>query len=342
MKAKSSMILVIALFIALNFPLSAVGFGQDRETDSKSKMAEVFQEAQGATAWSRTMPARPVSLVIEEGYQLPSLLLAKLKNWKGTEIASSRGSSIINESIDITGQPDYSSSSEVIFTVSGGGARFKNVERITATRTVENGLINTPDIIPGPTNDESFITVLIGGQVVLDNLRVATLPAGGIQKLLRYIPATDPSLVILGDHYAVVDENKLTDVSDETVTLFGRVPGGKKKRGDEFTTQGLCIRTIRPPGIVKWYINNPAGAGFSYKPEGPNALVWASAPSNAIDGIYNKNWGCGIALKVPTSCTISWYSSYYSACCNAAAAAIGKVPRWVNPGSIGWENCPLR
>lgn len=285
---------------------------------------------------------RPISLVIEEGHILPSLLLGKIRkgdNMQGTALPERP---IIDSGIEVADQTEPDQPVHLSFTILNGGARFQDSDGIISLVEVADGIVSTPTIVPGPLQDESSVNVSIGGKTVVGGLRVATLPSGGIENLLRALSPGDPAVIVLGDHFAVVDENKLVNVPDEAVMEQEQVAGRKKKSGDQVTTQGLCIRTPFPPGLVYWYINNPAGAGFSIKPETSNQLRWASTPSNAIDGIYNRSWGCGVALKVPDSCTVSWYSSYYTSCCNAVMAALGYVPKWVNPGSIGWPNCPLR
>jgi len=205
-----------------------------------------------------------------------------------------------------------------------------------------------PAIVSGSAYDESFIHVAINGETVIDNLRVATLPAGSIEKLARYISTNDPALIALSNHYAVVDENKLTNVTDEAVTIQMTAPGSTKELGEQAATASVCIRpfTLYGPGIVKWQMNNPGRSrwGYSFLPEGLPNLKWASPPSNNIDGLYNKSWGCRTALKVPNTCTVSFNGSSYSACCNNLGLLLGYKVEWVTPGQgyeSGWPTCPL-
>jgi hypothetical protein len=217
-----------------------------------------------------------------------------------------------------------------------------------------NGQLSLPAIRGTTAYDISLLTISIAGQPRLENIRVATLPTGSIQTLLRYVSPGDPALISLGDTYAVIDDSKLTIDTPEMVSGQVQLQDLSDQRlqaeqSTEEVFQGLCIRPIFPlRGLVKWDMKDPRAAGFSYKLEGPSTLAWASAPENVVDGIYNKNWGCNRALKIPDHCTVTWSASSYSYCCNLAGILIGKgLPRWVTPG-IGsgegstWPGCPLR
>jgi hypothetical protein len=109
--------------------------------------------------------------------------------------------------------------------------------------------------------------------------------------------------------------------------------------------QSACIRVLWGPGKVEWQHSTPGAGGqfFSVAPETTPTLVWAAAPQQDIDAIYNRFWGCGIALKIPSSCTATVTTSGgITACCNAAAAAIGHVPVWVNTyADTYFVDCPL-
>lgn len=113
---------------------------------------------------------------------------------------------------------------------------------------------------------------------------------------------------------------------------------------------GVCIRGPLGPGWVNWKMSNPGQNGYKYsvKPETSVNLIWAKAPSQAIDGVYRASWGNCSALKVPDSCTVDVNTSNtISSCCNAAMAALGHVVKWTNTCSSsssesGWPDNPLR
>jgi hypothetical protein len=105
----------------------------------------------------------------------------------------------------------------------------------------------------------------------------------------------------------------------------------------------VCIRTPLGPGVVDWTTPNPSGPEWRYsvKPESTSALVHGAAPSQNSDAVFRYYWGCGIALKVPDSCTLTINNGSASQCCNAAIASLGYVVQWVNPSAHGFPNCPL-
>ena len=299
-----------------------------------------------------------IVFLIEEDAVLPTQFFGKFKG-NADEIKNSNPVRFLkSEELTLPNQRALRSTMDLNFSLSGGGASFEETRGRQMTATTQSGIISTPIIRAGAVYDVDFLTVMVEGQVIIESLRVATLPIGSIQKLLEYVPTGDPALITYGDSYAVIDDSKLSIETDEAVT------------GDEFRLQedseksqrraasrmlSLCIRPIWEwHGIIKWQISDPKGAGYSYKLEGPNELAWASAPQNYIDGIYNKRWGCNRALKIPTHCTVNWYSgsvdwysASYSYCCNISGILAGKgVPRWVTPGGGGeansWVACPLR
>lgn len=104
---------------------------------------------------------------------------------------------------------------------------------------------------------------------------------------------------------------------------------------------GLCIRSPIGPGWVNWTMSNPASWGYSVKPESSGSLVWARSPGQDLDALYNRAWGCGVALKVADSCTATVGSGYIECCCNAAAAEFGHICQWVPTASHGFPSCPL-
>jgi len=74
-------------------------------------------------------------------------------------------------------------------------------------------------------------------------------------------------------------------------------------------------------------------------------LKWASAPQNDVDGIYNKDWGCGLALKIPNHCTAHVYQNWVVGFCNPLYIPVKGRIRWVTPGQGAedtWPKCPLK
>lgn len=301
----------------------------------------IAQQSQTDSSQGRVKTQR-ISFLIEQGFILPPQALARFRKPKDT-VDSIPDRFIINETVQVPGLVRNESSIELTFSMFEGNARFQSDEGVMATTLSMDGRIMTPAIISSTAYDESFFRVIYRGHTIIDRVRVATLPVGGIGNLGNRIIFADPSVITLGDHFAVVDESRITDVSDEAITFQSGENTNTAPNAPQ-TTASLCIRTPFAPGLVKWNFSNPGrtGAGFSVKPESSYALIWASAPSNAIDAIYNRQWGCGIALKVPDSCTVTWNSpSSWSSCCNATFAALGYVPKWVNPAQHNFPYCPL-
>jgi hypothetical protein len=74
------------------------------------------------------------------------------------------------------------------------------------------------------------------------------------------------------------------------------------------STRGVCVRTPFGPGKVNWEFASPGqgGAGYSVKPESGSYLIWASPPSQGIDGIYRSSWGAVRRSRCPT--VVLWTS----------------------------------
>lgn len=221
---------------------------------------------------------------------------------------------------------------EVHVEILAGEARFMKNRR-SMSAPLRGRTFSVPELSPGHLYDETTLSVSALGRT-LYRLRTVTLPVGGIEQLLEAV-AHDTSVVLQsGPGYALVNEQQL---NLEDLPLEGHV-----SLEGELYSKGLCVRVPWGPGKVDWNMSNPSSLGYSVKPETSSTLIWASGSSQDIDGIYNKFWGCGDAFKVPDSCTADVYSSgTISCCCNAAMMALGHVCKWVNPGSIGWANCPL-
>jgi len=300
-----------------------------------------------------------VSLLVEQGFVLPSQRLVSVKNKGGVCINPwDVHCVILAEPVELPERSKTDEPFDVTFTISGN-ARFKTPQGILAVTSTEGGVIMTPPIVAGPAFGESFVRAVVDGQTVIENLRVVTLETGGIDNLKKYIGTDDPGLIVLGDHYAVLDESKMR-VTTQAVT--GRTEGPTKKDGktggdpqeqsssqiaDQNAVDGVCIRAPWGPGWVDWvwgWSNPWATNGYAYKPESANVVYRADdLADDAVDALYNKYWGCGVAFKVPDSCTVTVYQGEPNTlhyCCNAAMWAIGHRVEWVNPSQHGFPKCP--
>jgi hypothetical protein len=302
-----------------------------------------------------------LSLLVEQGFVMPSQLLASVENAGTANVAASVNSNRLafTESLKLAGQFKPDAPFDATFTISGN-ARFDTPEGLIAVTGAEGGVIMTPPIVAGPTFGESFIDVLVYGQKVIENLRVATLEPGGVENLTKIIGTDDPGLIVIGDHYAVLDENKMRETT-QTVTGLVELPskrGGKtrevllnqaeSKIDEQGSTAALCIRTPFGPGWVNWHgytsASNPwASEGWGYKPESITGVAFRAddLARDATDGPYRRSWGCGVAYKIPDSCTVDVRrGNGWSYCCNAAAWAAGHRVGFVSPSAIGGPNCP--
>lgn len=244
-----------------------------------------------------------ISVLLEEGYASPRLELGEVS------------------------LPAYG---EFELTITGN-ARFADAEQADATRVsvVLDGVFVLPSIKPAFIHDESFV-----GGAGVPRIRIATLPGGGIERLTSVLASSPGALLQVGRHHAVVDESRVQAGSAGVVIDVNPGLGATTQREE------LCVRVPWGPGWANWHFTPTSG--FSVKPECCTNLVWASGSGQACDGVYRNTWGCGVAIKVPDSCTGEFYTNNtYSCCCNATMAALGHVCQQVNPGSIGWVNCPL-
>lgn len=236
-----------------------------------------------------------------------------------------------------------SPNAELRFRVASGQVRFENGSEAALGRAGSDGVIETPVIKAGPVNDESSIEIVSRGRT-LGVLRVRTLPHETWASILDVL-ANDPGVVVeRAPAYAVVDLSMVKSSGLGLQQGFGSGAGQETKanRGGGVEPMALCVRVPWGPGWVNWGMSNPAGAGYSVKPESSGSLVWARSSGQDADGIYNRAWGCGTAFKIPDNCTATVASNgSISCCCNAAMAALGHVCRWLNPGAVGWPNCPL-
>ena len=323
----SSILKALETFVLTSFVFVCVGLvginAQARESVDES------------SAENQAREIRPVSVAIEEGRTTRSILVGHLKGFEPSKTSRS----IVPDGIAIPSNAD-GSMNEVTFTIINGGGRFEKTGSSIYTRTITNGQIEIPAIVAGTNGDEGSIRILIGGVQIVKDIRLATVPVGSMASLNQYIDGSDAALIDSGDGYAVVDESRWNNIPDDSVT-------------EDFTenglsvaapTLGLCIRTPLGPGKVKYNGFSPWAVGkrYSYKPENSSSLRRGSGSSDDVDAVYRYSWGCGTALKVPNSCTLTINNSgSLSSCCNAAMAALGHTVKWVNPSSHGFPRCPL-
>jgi hypothetical protein len=277
--------------------------------------------AASAEPTSTTVPE--IVLVVEEGSVIPTLLFHGAGNgavW-GTRAASR------------TGDLEQGGSFEIL----GGGLRFAETASSTAVARECDGALALPAIAAPDDERDSFVQLMVGGQRVGQPLRLAVRAKGTIGQITSLVPAGDPSYVALGAEYALVDTKSYEAKASD------RGHAGALQSGGGSTTSAVCLRSPIGPGWVEWQNVDPWLFGYSVKPETSNFLIYGHLPSESCDGIYNLEWGCGVALKVPDHCT--FYVGDWTYCCNAAMIPFYGVVRWVYPGSGGeateWPSCPL-
>jgi hypothetical protein len=199
-------------------------------------------------------------------------------------------------------------------------------------------LIYLPEIAAAKSGDEGIIRINVNGRQLYDDIRVATVSKTDLELARGYFPFGSRSVIGQNTGYMIVDENKVENVSQDTVTqIFS-------EDGKETFDEGLCIRTPFGPGKVNYNGFSPWAVGkrYSYKPESSGTLSRGSGTSDNVDAVYRYSWGCGTALKVPDSCTLTINNDgSLNTCCNAAMAALGHTVKWVNPTSHGFPRCPL-
>src|SRR5690606_801055 len=113
------------------------------------------------------------------------------------------------------------------------------------------------------------------------DIRISTVPIGSLNELRMYISDDNKALIKMGDNFAVVDEEKWTDMPLTTVSEEYDADGQKLNT----SSFGVCIRVAWGPGKVKWNGFNPWSVGkrYSYKPENSNSLKRGSGSGNNVD-----------------------------------------------------------
>lgn len=100
-------------------------------------------------------------------------------------------------------------------------------------------------------------------------------------------------------------------------------------------------------GAVLWNFPDPwASGGYSVVEEDTFRRVVASGGGQSgIEGVYNSDWGCGVALKVPGSCVAIVRGSRQSdvSCCCSIDLAAPAGCLFINPTAVDpmhWPSCP--
>jgi hypothetical protein len=111
---------------------------------------------------------RRLSLLVEQGFVLPSQLLAVAENADISGVATSDRPNrlVFTEPAPLPEQFKTGAPFDVTFTISGN-ARFDTPRGLIAVTGAEGGVIMTPPIVAGPTLGEGFIDVLVDGQKVI-------------------------------------------------------------------------------------------------------------------------------------------------------------------------------
>jgi hypothetical protein len=234
---------------------------------------------------------------------------------------------------------------ELRFAIGAGSVRFGDGAAVVAEKSGTDGVVSTPALRAGRAHDESFIEITVQGRS-LGVLHVRTIPVETWAMILDALSADPGAVVERTSDYAVVNEALMKSSNQGMQQRLGSAPPAQEFANAEsggMRAAGVCFRQLWGPGWVNWNIGNPAQWGYSVKPENSWPLVWARAPGQDADGIYNWYWGCNEAVKVPDNCTATVGDGQISCCCNMAGAALGHVCEWVYPAdsSIGWPICPL-
>lgn len=223
------------------------------------------------------------------------------------------------------------SGAEQRFEIVSGSARFVGGES-ALVRVPRDGRVVLPEIVPA--GDESVVRVTAGSWQT--ELRVIGLSPAKLAEL-ETVAAIDPSVVLDSQKsFARVDFGKLIALAPlhAEYTAFPSRGGAPPRAG--------CSAPLYfyGPGRVFWQMSNPASYGYSVKLENANNyLVWGSGSMQEIDGLYNRNWGCFTAFKVPNNCDLHVGTGGFGCCCVGWA-----LPQcsWINPGPLtDWPDCPL-
>ncbi len=312
-----------AVFLTLCAVITLVSIGGNAR-------AQVRDDAETKTV---TPEKAPISIVIREGSTTGKILL-------GSTSAARKGISeakLANETVDL-GTPSDESEGKFTFTIVNGGGKFESTSSSLVSTEISTDLIYIPEIVSGKADDEGVIRVMFDGRQVFPDIRLATVSDAELAKARGYFPFGSAAVIDQKDNYLIIDESKIADLPEDSVsTEIG-------EEGMPVNTDGLCIRAAWGPGKVKYDGFSPWAVGkrYSYKPESSNTLKKGSGSSDEVDAVYRYSWGCGTALKVPDSCTLTIKNNgNLETCCNAAMMALGHKVKWVNPTSHGFPRCPI-
>lgn len=234
---------------------------------------------------------------------------------------------------DYIGQP-------IFYKLIGGSATF--MDGTKKSTAIFNGNLEVPAIIAGSIGEQSILVLSDNKSNQYDAIRVATVPSGNISKLTNLLGINSNYFLLADIKFAIVNEDLIENSSNAPQQAF-------KSSNARAAVSGLCVRVPWGPGVVKWSFSTPKTYGYSVAPESSNKLIWARDSSQNVDAIYKKSWGCGTALKIPDSCTVTVVSSNgsFNTCCNGAMMLLGHTVRWIKTmdSSVDgkyFPDCPLQ
>lgn len=244
-----------------------------------------------------------------------------------------------------------------------GGARLTNGDAGMATTSARGGVVSLPALEASRVGEEGYLTALVNRASVGRSIRVSTVSAEDFAEALRLLSVPEgevsssnaPLLDDAGDRRALGNPGAVLRVSDQYLIVdyalvdpsgwsdagvVTRPPDGSSARQGGPVAAGVCIRGPFGPGFVTWESLSPYY--YSVLPEWGAPLLWATAPDDDIDAIYNHWWGYRYAWKVPDHCTAHGNDGL-ACCCNAAASVFGGTCRTANfnGAESGWPNWPL-
>lgn len=292
-----------------------------------------------------------ISLLIEEGFTTPPLLLLNLTDESALEVSEKRA--ILgkhSELRDLVAQ-NTTPELEIVFKIEGKSAHFEQTGSGLIQSGVNNGVVMLPAIRAERADEGQAIQVLVDGKEMVEKLSVVVLPKGTIKALQQFKADNEAAFLTFADHHAVIDTGRITNTNIAAVPVYLSLNGELSPSEEEVDQLKRLARTPilnsfsdrNIGGLVYWQMNDPKGAGFSYLPEHDNKLWWATPFANIVDGVYRKSWGCNVAVKVPSYCTAYVYNDRITGLCNPLYVIAGTI-RWVYPPKVGngsWPPCPL-
>ena len=237
---------------------------------------------------------------------------------------------------------------EVELKVVEGPARFAGGTDTVKVTSDGEGAVRLPRMVATEPHLDALVRVASSG-AELGVLRVRYIAAQRWERLEELLVQHPEALLRRGEGFVAIDESVIAAHADDRGERFSSASDGSGAKEEQtIEKQAVCLRSFVGPGQVLWRIPEPFAAyGFSVKTETQWPLVPAQISWQDIDGVYNREWGCRRAWKVPDSCTYTvWQAgngTQGECCCNAAAAAVGNYCRWVDTGAadVQWPLCPL-